>query len=120
MLSASSSLCCGVLSTWEEHEEKKRSRPAVAMAVAMRVEEDGEGLVRQNCEESISRPAGARIKPVERKGEQFVDPCVVSQHVDNREDGGRSAKRTPRAWVSAAHPSGTQILKGIVYTNRRQ
>jgi hypothetical protein len=35
MLSASSSLCCGVLSTWEEHEEKKRSRPAVAMAVAM-------------------------------------------------------------------------------------
>jgi hypothetical protein len=43
--------------------------------------------VRQNCEESISRLAGARIKPVERKGEQFVDPCVVSQHVDNREDG---------------------------------
>jgi hypothetical protein len=44
--------------------------------------------VRQNCEESISRLAGARIKPVERKGEQFVDPCVASQHVDNREDGG--------------------------------
>ena len=76
--------------------------------------------MRQNCEESIPGPAGARIKNGGEERGAVVDPCVVSQHVDNREGRGRSAKRTPRAWVSAAHPSGTQILKGIVYTNRRQ
>src|SRR5947209_11328990 len=34
-----------------------------------------EGLVRQNCEGSISRSAGARIKTVERKGTVFGPIC---------------------------------------------
>jgi len=35
------SLCCGVLISWEEQEEKNRTCPAVAMVVAL--EEGGEG-----------------------------------------------------------------------------
>lgn len=72
----------------------------------------GEGLVRQNCEGSISGPAGARIKTVERKGVPFLDPCAVSDMWTIAKGSGRSAKRNPLpgAWVSAAHPTGTQFM----------
>jgi hypothetical protein len=43
MLLASSPLCCGVLSVWKEHEDKKRTCPAVAMAVALEEEGDRGG-----------------------------------------------------------------------------
>jgi hypothetical protein len=55
----------------------------------------GEGLVRQNCEGSISGPAGARIKTVERKGVPFLDLCAVSHMWTIAKGGGRSAKGNP-------------------------